>query len=237
MVVLRRRFGGRGGRSRDFKPFCEGGGIGHPQGIRPGGDRRCGRCRLMPLPEEGRGATIDPCETAEIAALRSRRRTCRRLAGRPVRCDRVRLSRLGELSGASWRSRYPPTPTARAICRRMAISWSEVMREGVAERRALDVVATRCDTAQHGLLQPFSAVGAIATERSGALRPRSAAPGWRSGRTVQTAHHPRPPQQADVCSAPWAKRPRASRPARSGRRAGRATAPQPTSARGVVPHS
>jgi hypothetical protein len=60
---------------------------------------------------------------------------------------------------------YPSTPTARAIWRRIAVSWSGVTCDGVARRRALEVVATRCDTAQQGLLQPFSAVGAIATDR------------------------------------------------------------------------
>ena len=49
----------------------------------------------------------------------------------------------------------------------MAVSCSDVTRDDVAWRRALDVVATKCDTAQQGLLQPFSAVGAIATDRSG----------------------------------------------------------------------
>ena len=77
------------------------------------------------------------------------------------------------------RSHYPSTPTARAICRRMATSCSVVMQDGVAARRALDVVATRCDTAQHGLVQPFSGVGAIATERSGMASVASSVSGTR----------------------------------------------------------
>jgi hypothetical protein len=45
---------------------------------------------------------------------------------------------------------------ARAIWRRIAASCSAVERDGAARGRALEVVATRCDTAQHGLPQPFN---------------------------------------------------------------------------------
>lgn len=42
-----------------------------------------------------------------------------------------------------------------------------MIHESVARTRAFDVAVTRCDTARHGLVQPFSAVGAMPTDRSG----------------------------------------------------------------------
>ena len=51
------------------------------------------------------------------------------------------------------------------------------MCDGVARSRAFEVVATRCDTAQQGLRQPFSALGAMATERSRMASAASAASG------------------------------------------------------------
>ena len=44
-------------------------------------------------------------------------------------------------------------PMASAIWRRMEASWSSVMRDGVGRRRALEVVLTRWEAAQHGLAQ------------------------------------------------------------------------------------
>jgi hypothetical protein len=45
---------------------------------------------------------------------------------------------------------------ARVIWRRIAANCSAVKRDGVARSHALEVVATRCDTAQHGLPQLFN---------------------------------------------------------------------------------
>jgi hypothetical protein len=45
--------------------------------------------------------------------------------------------------------------------RRIAASSAGVTRDGVRRNRAFDVVVTRCATAQQGLVQPFSALGAI----------------------------------------------------------------------------
>ena len=76
------------------------------------------------------------------------------------------------------RVRQASMPTAKATCRRMAVSCSAVTREGVAVRRCLEVVATRCEAAQHGLAQPFSVVGAMATDRSGITRAASSVSGY-----------------------------------------------------------
>ena len=56
-------------------------------------------------------------------------------------------------------------------------SCSGVMRHGVGRNRAFDDMATRCDTAQQGLQQPFSALGAMATEKSRMASAGSAASG------------------------------------------------------------
>ncbi len=69
------------------------------------------------------------------------------------------------------------TPIASATCRQIVASWLGVMREGVAVSRFLDMVATRCDAAQQGLLQPFPAFGVIGTAKSGMIKPESSVSG------------------------------------------------------------
>ena len=53
------------------------------------------------------------------------------------------------------------------------------MRDGVACKRALELEVTSCDTAQQGCFQPFSALGAIATDRSGVAIVASSVSGTR----------------------------------------------------------
>ncbi len=72
-----------------------------------------------------------------------------------------------------------PIPMERAIWRRMDASCWRVTREPVAERRLLEVAVTRWGTAQQGLVQPFSGVGAMATERSGMASRASSVSGTR----------------------------------------------------------
>lgn len=49
----------------------------------------------------------------------------------------------------------------------MRASSSAVMRDGVARTRATDAAVTKCDTAWHGFVQPFSGVGMIGTDKLG----------------------------------------------------------------------
>ena len=61
----------------------------------------------------------------------------------------------------------------------MAASCDVVTCDEIAAIRRFEVVATRCDAAQHGLLQPFSAVGEIDTAKLGITNALSSVSGTR----------------------------------------------------------
>jgi hypothetical protein len=68
-------------------------------------------------------------------------------------------------AGAEVLAANPSTPTARANL----ATYRSVMCDYAARRRTLEVMATKCDMAPQGLLESFSAVGALVTDRSGVL--------------------------------------------------------------------